>query len=128
MLGGLYGGYLRVFAPSAMTNPSAKIDGVPAGIEDMGAEGGRSWAGVFMSLGPGQQSVVELKWTVPLATQRPGEYSIYIQKQSGTAGMCIDLLITRQGGEPRQVIVDGGRRDSRGHICLATDVSVRVVF
>src|SRR5690606_37692307 len=45
MLGGVYGGYLRVLAPDDAVGFSVELDGQPHGIEDFGNEGIYRWFG-----------------------------------------------------------------------------------
>ncbi len=130
MLDGLYGGYLRVFGPTGMSNPAAERNGQPIGIEDMGEENGKTWFGVFMPLPSGTSAEIRLRWSVTMAA--PGEganhYSLYIQKQPGTEGMCLSLEIVRQGRPPRHLRVEGGSRDVQGRVCITSDVSIVAEF
>jgi hypothetical protein len=130
MLGGLYGGYLRVFVPEGAVQFSALLDGAPAAIEDVGTEGAKTWFGVFMSLPAGEEREVVLRWTVPLATVSPGvgEYQLYIQKQPGTAGMCMAITVQRAGMAAKELRLDGGARDGAGRICLTEDVVLHARF
>lgn len=127
MLGGLYGGYLRVFAPDGLTNAEVLIDGQPGNIEDRGTELGRDWFGTLLSLPPNQSRTVTMKWTEPLVATSE-EYSLYIQKQPGTAGMCLDLQVLHGGKPARHVTIEGGTRDANGRVCLTSDVRVRADF
>lgn len=130
MLGGKYGGYLRVFGPASMTGWSVTNSGEPAGIEDTAQEGSRRWFATFMPLPAGATANPSLSWTVPLATTSPGarEYELLIQKQPGTRGMCLVLNVTREGQPPAKLDVSGGYRDSDGRLCLSTDVRLKAVW
>ena len=128
MYQGLYGGYLRLFAPAGAANREVAIDGSPTSPEDAGSEGGRDWFGVLLPVPAGQTREVRFARTVALATQTQGEYELYIQKQPGTAGMCLALTITREGRPAREVTISGGSRDAQGRVCLSSDVRVRARF
>jgi hypothetical protein len=128
MLGGLYGGYLRIFGPESMTGLKAAVNETLMALEDRGADNGKRWGGIFMPLASGQQATVRFSWAVPLATDRPDRYELFIQKQPGTTGMCIDLLVTKEGVPAAQVEVQGGRQANDGRVCLVTDISIRATF
>ncbi len=127
MLGGLYGGYLRVFTPRGMVHPAVAVNGSAVPPEDYGTRGSFDWFGAFFSLPSGKEAAVALSWAVPnVATgAAANDYSLTIQKQPGTAGMCIDLKLTREGAAPGRLVVEGGRRDPNGRICLVEDVTIR---
>jgi hypothetical protein len=130
MLGGMYGGYLRVFGPASMTRWSATKNGESASIEDAAREGSRRWFGTFTPLPAGATADVGFRWTVPLATTSPGarEYELLIQKQPGTRGMCLSLDVTRDGQPPSHLDVRGGHPDWEGRLCLSTDVRLKAVW
>lgn len=130
MLDGLYGGYLRVFGPRGMSNPAAERNGKPIGTEDMGEDSGNAWFGVFVPLPSGTNAEIRLRWSVTMAASGPGanRYSLYIQKQPGTEGMCLSLEIVRRGIPPRHLRVEGGSRDDQGRICITSDVRLLAEF
>lgn len=130
MLGGLYGGYLRVFGSKGTTGFAAERNGSPIGIEDVGEEGGKPWFGVFMPLPSGQQAEMRFQWSTTMATTAQGanSYSLYIQKQPGTEGMCLALSVFRAGKPPKSLKIDGGSRDAQGRICITSDVTVTASF
>jgi hypothetical protein len=130
MLGGVYGGYLRVFAPNGTRGFSAEIDGHAAIIEDTGTELGRVWYGIFLPVLPGATAEVSMRWDVPLATSLPSaaEYFMYLEKQPGTDGLCLGLSISRGGKPAQSVSVRGGNQDSAGRTCLSTDAEVTANF
>jgi hypothetical protein len=130
MLEGLYGGYLRVFVPRGSSNVTAEIDGTPAALEDIGADSGKDWFGVFFSLPAGQEAEVVFRWSVPLATDSRGarDYDLYVQKQPGTTGMCMAVTVSRGGAPARRLSITGGSRDAGGRTCLTTDVEIHAAF
>jgi hypothetical protein len=129
MLGGLYGGYLRVFGPRALRNEQVEMDGKPAGIESTGLELQSQWFSAFLTLPPGASREVAFRWDVALADTNPQDgYDLYIQKQPGTAGLCLALDVSRNGRAAIQVTVSGGERDAHGRLCLTTDARVHARF
>jgi hypothetical protein len=129
-LGGLYGGYLRAFTPLVARDFRAERDGKLIGLEDTGTDAGRRWTGVFLSLPSGAETEIVLRWSVPAAALGPANstYNLYLQKQPGTAGLCLDLDVRRAGELPRALTISGGARDEAGRTCLVTDVEVHAKF
>lgn len=127
MLGGLYGGYLRVFGPSGLSNPAVEIDGQPGNVEDTGTESGRDWFGTLLSLPADSSRTVTFRWTVA-AAGTGSAYRLFIQKQAGTEGMCLALNILREGRPASDVHTSGGTRAADGRTCLTTDVTVTARF
>ena len=127
MLGGVYGGYLRVLAPDDAVGFAVELDGEPYGIEDLGNEGVYRWFGTFLHLPAGETREVAMSWSVPLATHSTSasDYELFIQKQPGTDGMCLDIEVANAGGDVVPIDVEGGRQDCDGRTCLTTDVVVR---
>jgi len=127
MLGGVYGGYLRVLAPNDAVGFSVELDGQAHGIEDLGEEGIYRWFGTFLHLPAGETRELTMKWSVPFATHSTSGsgYELYIQKQPGTDGMCLDIDVANSGGASVPIEVEGGRRDRDGRTCLTTDIVVR---
>lgn len=130
MLEGIYGGYLRVFSPVGTTGAGVLLNGLPGGIEDSGSDAGREWFGTFLPVEPGEEAVVTLSWSVPFATESGGtaRYALYVQKQPGTGGLCMDLAVTRNGQPARTLTIEGGERDGQGRVCLVTDLRVSAEF
>ena len=126
MPGGRHGAYLRVFGPRGLVTPSAAIDGEAAPIEDRGEAHGKDWFGAFLPVEAGARRTVAFRWAVPDAAGGDGRaYDLYLQKQAGAAGICLDLAITREGEPPDILTVEGGRMDDRGRLCLESDARVR---
>ncbi len=130
MLGGVYGGYLRVFGPKGMTGAAAAMNGKPVAVDDTGEDAGKPWFGVFMPLPSGAQAEMTFRWSSTMATTVSGAhgYTLLIQKQPGTDGLCLDLTITRAGQPARKVQVTGGSRDGHGRVCITSDVHVAADF
>lgn len=128
MVGGLYGGYLRILAPPGLVVGDSTIDDERISYEDSGAHAGKVWFGTFVSVASGERHTVVLRWSIPLASRDPNSYDLYIQKQAGTRGMCVAFDVTREGQAARKLTVSGGSRDGTGRLCLTTDVRVHVEF
>ncbi|MCB9491631.1 MAG: DUF4012 domain-containing protein [Dehalococcoidia bacterium] len=127
MFDGQYGAYVRAFTPGDATGVTAEVDGRPTAIEDEGTSGALRWSGVYLPVAPGATRELTLQWTVPLATTDPNQYELTLQKQPGTAGLCIDLGVHRDGVDAR-LEVEGGSTDAQGRTCLTTDVTVHATF
>jgi len=127
MLGGLYGGYLRVFGPAGLAHPSVEVDGQPGTIEDTGSESGRDWFGTLLSLPADSTRSVTFRWMVA-AAGTGSDYRLFIQKQAGTDGMCLAVNVLRDGRPASSVRIEGGTRDAAGRVCITTDVTVTAHF
>ncbi len=127
MLGGVYGGYLRVLAPDDAVGFAVELDGSPHGIEDQGMEGAYRWFGTFLHLPAGETREVAMRWSVPFASHATAgsSYELYIQKQPGTDGVCLEIEVATAGGGTAPLEIEGGRQDGSGRTCLTTDVVVR---
>ena len=129
MLGGLYGGYLRIFGPSALHNERVEFDGEPANIDEVGTEGSSRWFGTLMTLPAGSSREVLLSWDVALAEKDPAKgYDLFLQKQPGTEGICLALEVTRAGEKAKAITITGGTRDGDGRLCLTTDAHLHARF
>ena len=128
MLGGLYGGYLRVFGPPGMTDESVEIDGKPGIIEDTGREETAEWFGTLLPVEPDATKEVAFRWRSTPPGNPRREYSLLIQKQAGTIGMCLDLTVRRDGEAPKTLRIDGGAIDPAGRVCVTSDVEVTATF
>ncbi len=130
MLGGVYGGYLRLFVPGGTRDFLAKIDDSPAMLGEIEDEGGRVSYGLFVPVMPGASTDVTMSWVTALASDLPGtrSYSLVLEKQPGTDGVCLALAVSREGVAAGSLSVEGGRRDGQGRVCLTTDVTVTATF
>lgn len=124
MYDGQYGAYLRAFLPRDATAFSATVDGIPTAIEDQERLERHRWFGLYFPVPAGATREVALSWRVPLATTAPGSYRLDLQKQPGTAGLCLDLEVTFEGQRAGHVEVTGGTKDRAGRVCLTTDVTI----
>jgi hypothetical protein len=94
MLGGLYGGYLRLFTGPASRLLDVSIDGVSAGPEEIGSESGKGVFGRFFALPKGASREVAFSYVTPAVVDLTGEtasYRLFIQKQPGTGAVPLTL-------------------------------------
>jgi hypothetical protein len=129
MLGGLYGGYLRVFTGRGVSGQEVDLDGQPASVEDIGSAATADWFGAFLPVPSGATRSVTFRWRShpPAASGREG-YRLTVQKQAGGAPICLDLQVTRDGKPARSLLVEGGLRDEEGRICLVSDLRIAAAF
>ncbi|MEX2547336.1 MAG: DUF4012 domain-containing protein [Chloroflexota bacterium] len=108
---GLYGGYIRVLAPSSselLSVEGAAIDPVD-GAENELIEAGRRSVGNFLLMGPGPANLA-YRWTTPaVATETDGiwTYRLTIQKQPGLRAMPVDVVISLPGGATIESVSEG---------------------
>jgi hypothetical protein len=101
MLGGLYGGYVRVLAPEGSRLESVALDGREAGAEEIGVERGKAVIGRFFALASGEEAEVRFAYeTRGVVCEGDGyqEYRLHIQKQPGTDAIPLSLRFTLPHG------------------------------
>lgn len=101
MLGGLYGGYVRLLAPSATRLESVTLGGEEAGAEEVASVQGKTVIGRFFALPSGQSTTVVFQYTTPAIVRRVGgvlEYRLYLQKQPGTGPIPVRLRVALPAG------------------------------
>ncbi len=96
-----YRTYARIYVPQGSelvwVEVSIKEDRSDEPDEvDSGAELDKSWFGTFISIEPGQQNSLTFRYLLPERLSQKiaeGQYSLYLQKQSGTIahGLSVDL-------------------------------------
>lgn len=87
MLGGLYGGYLRLFVPDGSRIISVRTDAGEVGLEEVSREQGLSVFGRFFALPRDTRQTLVFEYETPteLTPQGGGyAYRLRLQKQSGT--------------------------------------------
>jgi len=86
MLGGTYGGYVRLLTPSASRLVSATERGRSIGVEEISEEGGKSVFGRFFALPSGQEKALQIEYVSPTIVDIGPDrwlYRLFIQKQPG---------------------------------------------
>ena len=111
MLGGLYGGYVRVLAPAGSRHDAVLLDGREVGPDELGIEQGKTVFGRFFSLASGQQAQLAFSYATPGIVPLEGgraEYRLYLQKQSGTGPIPLRLrLILPENAQLQSAELDG---------------------
>ncbi|MEX1254307.1 MAG: DUF4012 domain-containing protein [Dehalococcoidia bacterium] len=120
MLGGLYGGYVRMLAPLGSRLESIALDGREAGPEEAGVEQEKAVFGRFFALASGEETELRFRYETPgVVKERDGylEYRMHIQKQSGTGAIPFRLRLTLpRGATLRNAELDGEPIESLGAI------------
>ncbi|OGO50371.1 MAG: hypothetical protein A2148_12405 [Chloroflexi bacterium RBG_16_68_14] len=111
MLGGLYGGYVRLLAPYHSRLESVTLAGREASAEEIGVERGKAVFGRFFSLPSGQQTELTFQYTTSYMAQAEDGalvYRLYLQKQPGTDAIPVRLrLLLPDGARLRSAALDG---------------------
>jgi hypothetical protein len=128
MLGGLYGGYLRVFGPPGLRDIAVEVDGAAGNIEDIGREETADWFGTLLPVGPGETHEVVFRWTTTPRGTTESRYTLFVQKQAGTLGMCLGIVVTKEGAPASEVQVSGGALSPDGRWCVTSDLEIRARF
>ncbi|MEX2159435.1 MAG: DUF4012 domain-containing protein [Dehalococcoidia bacterium] len=101
MLGGVYGGYVRLLAPGDSALQSVAMDGVEAGVEEITSEGEKASFGRFFSLPSGTATELTYRHSVAGVVENEdsvSEYRLYLQKQSGTSAIPVTLAVRLPDG------------------------------
>jgi hypothetical protein len=126
MLGGLYGGYLRLFTKQPSRLLDVAIDGASAGAEEVSAESGKSVFGRFFALPKGAKREVAFHYITPGVAElgdSTARYRLFIQKQPGTGAVPLSLSFSLpEGAKPVSVNLDG-KRLSGNSLDVETDLS-----
>ena len=101
MLGGSYGGYVRLLAPRDSVLQSVVLDGVEVGAEEIASEGAKASFGRFFSLPSGGTTELTYRHVTAGAVRADGgvhEYRLHLQKQSGTDAIPVTLAVRLPDG------------------------------
>jgi hypothetical protein len=116
MLGGMYGGYLRLFAAPGARLLEARQDGSPAGVDEVGTELGHSVFGRFFAVPSGESRRLSFSYVAPAVVRSDSgvyEYRLFLQKQPGTAAVPWHLrIVPPEGARVLSVERDGEARDT----------------
>lgn len=111
MLGGVYGGYLRLFTPAGSTLESVTIDEREVGPEEVGWAHGKTVFGRFFALPSGATTAVSFSYSTPELVRLDEdtfEYRFYLQKQSGTDAIPLRLhVVLPEDAEVASATLDG---------------------
>lgn len=128
MLGGVYGGYVRLLVPLDASLSNVTIDGVGGGLEDAGTEANHGWYGAFLPLLPGQGRSLTFEYATPFVARLDSgefEYRLVLQKQSGASAHPVNISIELPpGARPTELSLDGnGRALARTSLRVSTDLT-----
>ena len=111
MLGGLYGGYLRLLAPPQAELRDVRLDGRAVGAEEVTEEAGKASFGRYFALPADSEAAVTFAYTVPDVVVASGggrEYRLLVQKQAGTRPAPLTLTVhLPEGARVESVFLDG---------------------
>jgi hypothetical protein len=102
MFEGVYGCYLRVYAPAQAGLLDVKVDGRSVGPEQAGVELGRRAFGRFFPVLPGGSAGAQFHYETPGVVRRLPDgvqrYELYVQKQAGTDATPLEIAFALPGG------------------------------
>jgi hypothetical protein len=114
MLGGTYGGYVRLLTPPESRLVAATERGSSIGVDEISEEEGKTIFGRFFALPSGQEKALQIEYVSPtIVDAGPGywEYRLFIQKQPGAAPVPLQVSFSLpQGGRALSLDVDGERQ------------------
>jgi hypothetical protein len=114
MLGGMYGGYLRLFAAPGARLLEVRQDGASAGVDEVASELGHSVFGRFFAVPSGESRRLSFSYVAPAVVRADSgvyEYRLFLQKQPGTAAVPWHLrIVPPEGARVLSVELDGEAR------------------
>jgi len=114
MLGGMYGGYLRLFAAPSARLLEARQDGDSLGADEVGSEMGHTVFGRFFAVPSGESRRLSFSYVAPAVVRVESgvhEYRLSLQKQPGTAAVPWRLrIVPPEGARVLSVELDGEAR------------------
>ena len=126
MLGGLYGGYLRLFTRQPSRLLDVAIDGASAGAEEIGTENGKTVFGRFFGLPKGAKREVSFRYVTPGVAElgdRMARYRLFIQKQPGTGAVPLSLRFSLPEGAKLVSLELNGKQLDGNALEVRTDLS-----
>ena len=122
MLGGTYGGYVRLLTAPGSRLIGVTERGVSIGLEEISEEGGKTVFGRFFALPSGQEKAIQIEYVSPTIVDMgrdDWEYRLLIQKQPGAAPPLLRVnLSLPEGGRMRSLEVDGERQEKASQLTL----------
>ena len=134
MLEGVYGCYLRVYAPQAARFQEVRLDGRSVGAEQVDVELGKSVFGRFAAVRPGETVIFQFSYETPgvAVTSADGRtrYRLYLQKEAGTGATPLDArFYLPDGSRLLSAGIDGRPlEDTRVSTDLRTDRQIEIVY
>ncbi len=134
MLGGMYGGYLRLLATDRSRLLEVREGAEPVGAEEIGRENDKAVFGRFFALPKGESKEISFSYVAPsVVTTIPAsrEYRLFIQKQPGTSAIPLRVRVEPpEGTRVLSVEMDGsaegasiGRSTGGDAVEISTDLS-----
>lgn len=133
MLDGIYGSYLRLYAPPQAQLLDLRINSEPVGPEAIDIELEKRVFARFTPILPGETKTVEFHYRSDgVVEQLDGgwkRYRLYIQKQPGTRAIPLTMqLRLPPGADVRSVTVNGVEAELSIETDLLVDRTVEVIF
>ena len=116
MIQGVYGSYLRLYAPKQAVLQKINLEGTDVGAGEIGTEYERAVWGRFFTVQPDKTANLDFQYRVPRVVEEHGDglrvYRLYIQKQPGTRAFPIKVNIHLPDNvEVMSMTLDGKQRD-----------------
>jgi hypothetical protein len=112
MLDGLYGSYLRLYAPSHSRLLDLRVDGQAAGAQQVDLELGKRVFARYVEVPPGETKTVEFRYRSEGVIEDLGDgwrrYRLHIQKEAGTDAIPVQLQFRLPDGSTLRSITLGG--------------------
>lgn len=126
MLGGMYGGYVRLLAPAGSRIVSVRDATGEVGIEDATREQGLASFGRFFALPRDQRASLKFTYVTPPVVQRSDggwTYTLRLQRQPGWRFSSVRLNVSAPPGMRRDAVAVDGKRATAGGGALDIDLS-----
>jgi hypothetical protein len=116
MLQGVYGSYLRLYAPKQSVLTKINLDGTDVGAGEIGTEYERAVWGRFFTVQPDKTVEIDFQYRVPRVVEVHEDglhvYKLYVQKQPGTRAFPLTVNLTLPDNvEVLSMTLDGKERD-----------------
>jgi len=126
MLGGMYGGYLRLYTPPGARLLEARQDGAPAGADEVAEEMGHSVFGRFFAVPSGESRRLSFSYLAPAVVRTEAgvhAYRLFLQKQPGTAAVPWRLRVAPPAGARVLTLELDGQTRPVSDLDLSIDLS-----
>ncbi len=125
MLGGLYGGYLRLFVPSGSRIVAVRDEDGEIGLEEIGEELGLTVFGRFFALPRDTRQRLVFEYIVPAAVGTKSDtwrYRLELSKQPGQQPVPVTLrVVPPEGMEVTSTVANGDAQTADSAIALVLD-------
>ncbi|MBI5289511.1 MAG: DUF4012 domain-containing protein [Chloroflexi bacterium] len=135
MLGGQYGGYVRVLAPDGSRVISVHDGQEEIGLEEVGTEQGRAIFGRFFAVQADERERLSFTYVTPRVVETDGDtwtYTLHLQRQPGWEFSSVSLNVEPPSGMKRTgTTIDGAPTSTIGQalpLDLSRDRVVTVSF